>query len=163
MLYLVYTVGLPGSGKTTWAMKFIEGREGAWSRVNRDLIRAMLHNSVYKEALTENLVYEGQEALILSLLRNGSSVVCDDTNLSPSSLQRFARLISDLKPQIVGLRMKSFLDVPLETCLERNRLRDGVQRVSESVIRDMFEGVKKNVLELAKNNRMIGMDGEEYF
>ena len=41
---LLILQGIPGSGKSTWARKFIKDKSKSWIIVNRDAIRDMLGN-----------------------------------------------------------------------------------------------------------------------
>jgi predicted kinase len=129
---LVITRGLPGCGKSTRARAWVAENPGQRARVNRDDLRAQLHDGVWLGGDTEGQVIAARDALISALLRRGVDVVCDETALP----QRIARDLAG-----VGLRCGAQLevwdmtDVPLDVCLERDAGRPNP--VGEQVIRDM--------------------------
>ena len=136
---LIITRGLPGSGKTTWARAWVAEDPQRRARVNRDDVRAMLHDSVFvrqsaSEPGTERAVQAARDATITALLKRGIDVVCDDTNL-PSRVARDLRRLA----VVVGadFEVVDLTDVPLEECLRRNALREGRARVPDERVQDM--------------------------
>lgn len=130
---VIATVGLPGSGKTTWADQQVnKDKTGKLVVVNRDHIRAMLRRP-YPTA--EELVTRVQYAAILSALASGCSAIVDDTNLNPEHLERLQSLALNEGASFVIVA--TFLFVPLETVLTRNRTRPAQQQVPEEDIRRM--------------------------
>jgi len=129
---LIITRGLPGSGKSTRARAWVAD-DPAWrARVNRDDLRAMLHDAVWLGRATESLVIGARNALITDLLQTETDVVCDDTNLR----QRTARELANLAAANgADLEIWDLTDVPVEVCIERDLDRD--RTVGEAVIRDL--------------------------
>lgn len=128
--------GLPGSGKTTFARKWVAADPGSRARVNRDDLRAMLHDSVFIDGVTERVVSAASTTLIRMLLRRGVSVVVDDTTLPAGALGRLEELArsAGAVAQVIDLR-----DVPLQTCIERDAARSGGARVGAARIEQMYE------------------------
>lgn len=131
-------VGLPGSGKTTWAQEMIQRHlPGEVARLNRDELRAMLHSGAFAGALTEGqvLAIEKQAARILLSDRDVCRhVIIDDTNLRPTTLDMWRELATEAEAEFQVL---SFLDVPVATCIERDARR--AAPVGEQVIRELDE------------------------
>lgn len=134
---LYYTVGLPASGKTTKAKEMVDAAEGKMVRVNKDDLRAMLHDGKWSKE-REKVVLEMRDAIIDTALAQGMSVIVDDTNFESKHAKRFAELAHEYVAQVERL---DFTDVPLKTCLERNKNRERViagRDVPEEVIQRMW-------------------------
>lgn len=137
MSTLYYTVGCPASGKTTKAKDMVDAAEGKLVRVNKDDLRAMLHNGKWSKE-REKVVLEMRDALMEAVLGQGLSVIVDDTNFEPKHAKRFAELAQEHGAVVEKL---DFTDVPLKTCLERNKNRERViagRDVPEEVIQRMW-------------------------
>lgn len=132
MAELIVLTGLPASGKTTWALQQVA--EKGWKRVNRDDLRFMIDGGSYSEE-HEETIREARNALIVTLLKRGHTVVVDDTNLTFLSTHNEMRALTD--ECAATLAWKSFQDVPLEECVRRDALRD--KPVGEDVIRSLHD------------------------
>jgi predicted kinase len=131
---LVVLCGVPASGKTTLC-DALEKR-GA-ERVNRDLIRKRLYGDegiigIDKDVNAEYYRELG-EALAL-----GRPVVSDNVNVIKSHRRLTIKAAVDAGFKHITIVK---LDVPLETCLDRNRKRERV--VKEDVIRDLHRVMTK--------------------
>lgn len=124
--------GLPGSGKTTWAKTWVAEDPGQRARVNRDDLRAMLHDGVHIKGATEPRIIAARDAQITALLRAGVDVVCDDTNLP---LRTVRDLVAIAQRAGADVSVQDFTGVPLDVCIERDAAR--TRTVGEQVIRDM--------------------------
>lgn len=134
MAKLIATRGLPGSGKTTWAEKYILEREaGTVVRVNRDSLRAMCHAGRWKGNKTEKMIRQFRDKIVEAALFRGADVIVDDTNLSQRTLDELSSIATDYHAEF---EIKDFTDVPLDTCIERDLKRSN--SVGEKVIRRMY-------------------------
>lgn len=123
MTNLTITRGLPASGKTTWARSQVRGHEGTRARVNRDDIRMVLHGGgFYGPGMppTEPQVTAASHAMVEALLRHGTDVYVDDTNLRARTVTAWAELAARCGTE---LWIHDLTHVPLETCLARNATR----------------------------------------
>lgn len=126
--------GLPGSGKSTDALAYVDVDTTSRCRVNRDTARTMLHGRRLGHGRQEALVTEIQMNAIRAAFALGyNEVVVDDTNLPDSSVNRFEKLAVELGARF---SVKDFRDVDLEVCIARDRLR-AIRRVGENAIRKM--------------------------
>ena len=98
--------GLPASGKSTWAKDFVDRNPG-WMRINKDDMRAMLHNGKWSKD-NERQVLLLRDASIEMALTSGYSVVVDDTNFASSHITAI-QTIADLAE--ADFEVKDF-DVP---------------------------------------------------
>jgi predicted kinase len=135
MALLTITRGLPGSGKTAMARKYVAGDPGRRARVNRDDLRAMLHGRRLGTSEQETAVTTIQHAAVRGLLAAGWDVVVDDTNLNPAHAAAFVELAASVG---AGCRTWDLTHVPLEECIRRDLGRvDTAGYVGEQVIRGM--------------------------
>ncbi len=122
--------GLPGSGKTTEALKMMEDRADL-KRINRDDLRVMIDGGKWSGP-NEKFIKKLRDTLIKKALTDGYSVICDDTNLHPGNETRLRQIATECSAQFETV---SFTDVDIETCIERDLKRH--RSVGERVIRDM--------------------------
>lgn len=121
--------GARGSGKTTWALKLMADEPGAWKRVNKDDLRAMLDGGRWSKD-NEKFVLKMRDAMILAALEAGKHVIVDDTNLHHKHAQQIGQLVKGL----AEVEVMPF-DVPVAECIARDLKRP--RSVGEKVIRDM--------------------------
>lgn len=120
MTKLIICRGLPASGKTTRALKWVAGGADHRARVNRDSLRLMAHGGEWRGRDTERQIIAIRDAAIATLLGKGISVVCDDTNLPQRTVRDIAKV-----GRIAGATVEiwDLTDVPYTVCLERDRER----------------------------------------
>lgn len=128
MATLTITRGLPASGKTTWAKA-----QSHLVRVNRDDLRRMLHGGA-RSGRAEVEVTLAQRAAVEALLRGGTDVVCDDTNLRSRVVRELAEVALRAG---AAWQVRDFTDVPVDECIRRDALRSGDTHVGEDAIRGM--------------------------
>lgn len=143
MKTLFMTKGLPASGKTTWAKAKLADQPGAFKRINKDDLRAMLDGGKWSQA-NEKLLLGVRDYIVGAALNAGKHVIADDTNLAPKHADALAAIA---KKNGAAFEVMDFTHVGLEECIERDRKRTNY--VGEKVIRDMhaqFLAVKPPVL-----------------
>lgn len=131
MKTLIMTKGLPGSGKSFWARDQVRESGAAYVRVNKDDLRAMLHEGKWSRH-NEKLILSVRDQIIVAALQSGSHVIVDDTNFAPKHEERLRQLA---KENGAAFEVQNFTDVPLDTCIERDLKR--LTSVGEKVIRKM--------------------------
>jgi predicted kinase len=130
MKQVILLKGLPASGKSTWAKQQLAKHPGRFKRVSKDDLRAMLDDGKWSKG-NEKFILATRDQLILAALESGFSVLVDDTNLAPKHEPHIRALVQG-KAEVT---IQDFTDVPLQTCLERDRQRPNY--VGERVIRRM--------------------------
>ena len=102
---LILTVGLPRSGKSTWA------RKQKCPIVNRDAIRLALHGKPYIQE-AESIITSIEEYMVKSLFLAGhDKVIVDSTNLKEKYRQRWEYGPWDIEYKI--------FDADKNICIER--------------------------------------------
>lgn len=130
MKKVILTIGLPASGKTTWAHEMLEQNPGKYKIVCKDDIRAMLDNSKWSGS-NEKFTLKIRDMIILAALEEGKHVIVADTNLNPVHRAHIEELVKG----IAQVELKSFLHVPIEECIKHDLKRPN--SVGEQVIRNM--------------------------
>jgi predicted kinase len=128
---LTMTVGLPASGKTTWA-RARQLADPELVLVSKDELRAMLHSSRWSPA-NERQVLALRDAVVTDALARGRSVIVHDTNLDPVHRDELGALAAVHGAPLV---VRSFTDVGLDECIARDAAR--AHPVGEDVIRAMW-------------------------
>lgn len=143
-------VGLPASGKSTYALDKVKNSGGSIKRINKDNLRAMIDNSVFSKK-NEQMIEDARDSLMRFFLARNYSVIIDDTNLAPKHIENITQIISDYNnsfgEDVELIINKEFLNVPLEECIERDSQREGKGKVGKMVI---FSMAKKFLPDISK-------------
>lgn len=145
--------GLPASGKSTKAEEIVQ-LGGNWVRVNKDLLRTMLHFDKFTHN-NEKFTQKAEHALADSAVCSGLNVVVDDTNLGDKHLNSWQYLTSCLGADFEHVNV----DTPWHECIERdqerhNRYGNGVGR---HVIMNM--AMQYSLIPEMKNIVVVDIDG----
>lgn len=126
---LFFTVGLPGSGKSTWVEN------------NKEKLNAVVHSSdTIREQLGDindqsknNLVFEILHKRVKEDLLNGKNVIYDSTGINRKNRLAFLREIKHISCKKICV----LLAMPYEICLKNNAARE--RKVPENVITRMYK------------------------
>lgn len=130
---IVMTKGLPGSGKTTWAMAEMAAHPSQYKRINKDDLRAMLDGGKWSKN-NEKFILDARDVLVEQALKQGFTAIVDDTNFAPNHEIVLRGLAGDLG---LAFEIKDFTDVPPEECIKRDLKRE--KSVGKDVIMDMYD------------------------
>ena len=133
-LELIYTVGLSGSSKSSWARKIQSDNMGKYKLISKDDLRLMIDQGEWSKQ-NEKEILQAEEVLIRQFLRNGHSVIVHNTHLHSKYEKFYRELGAEYGAKVV--RNDSFLEVPLEECIKRDLKR--VHSVGEAVIRKQYK------------------------
>jgi predicted kinase len=131
---VIITIGLPASGKSTWAKELVKNEPGQWKRINKDDLRSMLDASDFS-GKNEKFVLKIRNDLILKSLDEGYNVIVDDTNIH----QKHESAIRALVGNRAEISTKIFT-TPLQECIRRDAERDAP--VGAKIIRMMYGQLK---------------------
>ena len=109
--------GLPASGKSTAAQEIVE--QGNWVRLNRDLLRTMLHFEKFS-GRNEGITVDCEKALARTLLTLGHNVVIDDCNLNPKNEEMWSTIAKECGASFEH----KHIDTHWEECVYRDKNRD---------------------------------------
>ena len=129
---VLFTKGLPASGKSTWAKEFCS-KNIDWIRVSRDDIRNM--RGKYWIPKQEKLITAIERSCILVALGFEKNVVVDATNLNEGFKNNLIELIKSHYPD-TEIETKYF-EIDVDEAIKRDLKRDA--SVGEAVIRGMYD------------------------
>ncbi len=128
--YVVLTIGLPGSGKTTWYK-----RRGV-TPLSSDLLRTLLFDDITDQRY-QGLVFSTLRSLLRArLIAKMPWNYVDATNLSPHERRQWIKMAKSFEYEVQAV----FFDVPLAVCMERNSKRD--RQVTDEVMQKMAERLR---------------------
>ena len=127
--------GIPGSGKTYLANKYLENNDVRY--VSRDEIRFSMVKENEKYFSREKEVFRKFAGTIAQTLVDGFDVIADATHLNRISRDKLIRAIDQYTTEYTITYI--VLETSLETCMKRNALREGRARVPDSVMKNMAE------------------------
>jgi predicted kinase len=131
--YVVLTIGLPGSGKTTWYK-----RRGV-SPLSSEMLRTILFDDITDQRY-QGLVFSTLRSLLRArLIAKMPWNYVDATNLSPHERRQWIKMAKSFGYEVQAV----FFDVPLAVCLERNSKRD--RQVTDEVMHKMAERLRPPV------------------
>lgn len=138
MKKIILLKGLPGSGKTTWAKKYIAEHANT-KRVNKDELREMLDSSVWSKE-NEAFVLDIRDLIVSMAMIQGYNVIIDDTNFASEHEESVREDVEFHNKNTLKERYEvqtAYIVIPLEECIARNAKR--AKPVPESVIREMHK------------------------
>jgi len=131
---IVLLKGLPACGKSTYAEKMIR-QSNSWKRVNKDLLRKMIDDSVWSEN-HEKFILNIRDYIVGEALRKDKNVIVDDTNFEEKHFDRMCEIAQNQNRNITVREM--YFPVDLAEALKRNSSRIGAARVPDEVIYKMY-------------------------
>jgi predicted kinase len=128
--FVVLTIGLPGSGKTTWFK-----RRGV-TPLSSDMLRSILFDDIGEQRY-QGLVFSTLRSLLRArLIAKMPWNYVDATNLSPHERRQWIKMAKSFGYEVQAV----FFDVPFEVCMERNRRRE--RTLSDEAMRKMAERLR---------------------
>ena len=143
---IIVLQGIPASGKSTWARQWVSEDPKHRVRFNRDDIRNML--GVYWVPSREGLINNIYNTFIHDAMIDQYDIVLDNMNLNKKTLDEIEKEVRDFNEFGKTVSMdfeyqieyKSFLDTPLEVCIERDSKRESP--IGEKTIRSIYARYK---------------------
>ena len=126
---LIVLQGLPASGKSTYRKQLVASDPTRYVYSNKDELRRQ------QPQAKEKAIHRLQNEIIRGGLATGKSVVVDNTNFNPRTLEGLRGLAREAG-LAYDITLKTF-DTPWQVCVERDALRGEGTRVGRGVILSM--------------------------
>ena len=124
---LILTVGLPGSGKSTYLARL------GVNAISSDEIRRLIADDAHDQTMNARIFHVIRYLVRQRMAAGRAITYVDATHLTPWEREPYIALA-----RRYGCRLDAlFFDVPVEICIARNQARDRV--VPEEAIRKMAE------------------------
>lgn len=143
---LIIMVGIPGSGKSSYAKKLLEANP-SWEYVSRDEVRYEFVTDQAHYYDHENDVYREFCNRIDKFLLQEKTVIADATHLTKGSREKLIQNLQVIPDEVYAVVMKT----PFEVCMQRNSARQGITRVPD-----------KSMYSMKSRYRVPNMMGESY-
>ena len=160
MLYIM--VGIPGSGKSTFAEKFFYSQIDTII-VSRDNIRFNILKDTDEYFSKEDEVFKTSYTSIADLLKKGIDVVADATHLNKAGRAKLVNHVNSIYADYYITFI--YMDSGLSICLDRNSHREGRTRAPDNVIKNMYCQIVKptfyefdNIIDIWTINRNVLID-----
>lgn len=133
-LKILILIGIPGSGKSTWAKDYVKYNDN-WVRVNRDDFREMLKTAQVCENKIEDMITKLVSDTINAALMRKQNVIIDNTHVKVKYINS---IIEEFKYS-ADIDYRVF-DVSLDKAIERDSNRE--KKVGSEVIKRMYGDYK---------------------
>lgn len=149
MQHILFLMGLPASGKSTFAKEYCE-KNPNYKRINKDELRIELGNEPYSREF-EDKVLTVQRERGLQYLKEGFSIIVDDTNFAPKHKNYWQQIASE---HSYYFDIKVF-PTSITECIRRDEAREN--SVGREVIINMYQNM------VVKGNFTVNLDKYMYF
>ena len=135
----IITIGVSGSGKSTWANDFVSKNKN-YIVIERDKIRSSIQNiddgyvvwNMWKWS-DEKIVNKKQTELLNLAFENKQNIIISDTNISSKTRKMFEELFNKHKYKIEY----KWFDIDIEEAIKRDSLRK--YPIGKTVIETQFK------------------------
>lgn len=136
MQKIILTVGIPGSGKSTWAKAEVAREPNSWCRINNDDIRAMYNGSVYSPDY-EKFVTETRNFMIREALKRGKNVIIDNLNINRRHFDDVVKIAKSVNGNFQVFEKPFYVE--LDEAIARDSKREGRAKVGEEIIKKWWK------------------------
>lgn len=147
MKRIIFTRGIPASGKSTWAKQEVLKDPEHSVRINRDDLRNM--SGQYWVPAREDYIKACKSTILINAINfKFNTIIIDEMNLNSKETGHLKGVISMMNETIKDVEdkyiveIKDFTNVPLDVCLERDSKRENP--IGEKVIRGIFNKYKES-------------------
>lgn len=162
MKRIIFTRGIPASGKSTWAKQEVLKDPEHSVRINRDDLRNM--SGQYWVPAREDYIKACKSTILINAINfKFNTIIIDEMNLNPKETGHLKGVISMMNETIKDIEdkyiveIKDFTNVSLDVCLERDSKRENP--IGEKVIRGIFNKYR-DLYNLRENEQYTNINAE---
>jgi predicted kinase len=131
---IILTIGLPGSGKSTYIDdNFIRVRSGHQILCLDDIRLAM--GDVFNRKI-EDLIIAMHNVMARAFMERGLNIIVDSTNISKKVIGEWRELADEYEYHMKGI----FFDIPIEECMKR---KCGTNKLTVEVYERMYNQLEE--------------------
>jgi predicted kinase len=134
MIKCILTVGIPASGKSTWAKAEVAKDPSNWVRINNDEIRSMINGGIFSEGM-EKVVTETRNFLTREALRRDKSLIIDNVNSNRRHFETVCKIAQSMNKDIQVFEKIFYCE--LDELLKRDADRSA--KVGEEVVKKFWK------------------------
>lgn len=129
---VIFTVGIPASGKSTWCTEEINKDPLNTIRINRDAIRQMINNYNFSSNIEKLVKFTRDKMLLEAINNNYKCIIIDETNLDQRNFNGLLKVIRSAN-KLCEISEKIFY-IDLQEAIDRDAQRTGSAHVGAEVI-----------------------------
>jgi predicted kinase len=137
MTTLYITIGVPGSGKTSWANKFAQDIPGI-QVLSRDDLRVNKTGKYQYDPEHDVILKDKLRKTAIAYMKDKLDVVITDTNLRAINRGFWYFVARQCKADYVAV----WVNTPFDLCMKRNAERPTGRQVPEDVMMQMFNNLE---------------------
>lgn len=144
MSKLILCQGIQGSGKSTYAKKWVSEKPEQRVRLNYDDLRNMLGD--YWVPSREHMLRAIENSFLLEAMIKGYDIIIDNMNLNPRTIAKYEGIIKTWNnEQKNKYEMEKILfDTPVDECIRRDSLRNNP--IGEVVIKRTWNTYRNYII-----------------
>lgn len=148
---IILTQGIQGSGKSTWAKKWVEEDPINRVRWNNDNCRRMC--GPYWITERESFITTIRNNFIHLAMINKKDIVLDDMNLNSKTISHYEKVVNEHNTYCDNkytIEYKQFFDVSVEECILRDSMRPNP--IGEKIIKSTYRKYRDYIINQSVNN-----------
>lgn len=148
---IILTQGIQGSGKSTWAKKWVEEDPIHRVRWNNDDCRRMC--GPYSVLERESFITSTRHSFIHKAMIDKKDIVIDDMNLNTRTTEYYEKIVKAYNDQNTDkyvLEYKQFFNISVDECILRDSMRPNP--IGEKIIKSTYRKYRDYIINQSVNN-----------
>jgi len=149
-------IGLPGSGKSTWAKQKVKENIGKILIVSRDAIRLMLNGKYYFDYKLEPVVADISSDALNECLKQSFDIIIDETNLTKKTRLKWLNIIYEYEAEFSAKVEIIYIHfVETENNVNEDTWREIIEKMEEDYQPISHDEKYSKLIKINKNGEII--------